>query len=117
MKLPVALASFGLALNVMLWSVPAMVGASALPHALLPDNVPGLADVLASAERRPSGGAPNLLDALVQLVGAEAEAMQVAGAGLKQSPPADLASQADHAGNRVLAAVTAYVGAAKAALH
>lgn len=85
MKLPVALASFGLALNVMLWSVPAMVGASALPHALLSDNVPGPADVLASAERRPSGGAPNLLD--------------------------------DHAGNRVLAAVTAYVGAAKAALH
>ncbi len=38
LKAPLALASFGLAVNVMLWSVPGMVAASALPHAFLPDS-------------------------------------------------------------------------------
>jgi hypothetical protein len=116
LKAPLTLASFGLALNVMLWCVPAMVGASALPHALMPESMPTLAEVLAQAERD-AGVPPSAPDALLQLIGAETEALQVVGAGLQQPAPADLARQANHAGNRVFEAVTAYVATSRAALH
>jgi hypothetical protein len=114
-KGPLMFASFGLALNVVLWSVPGMIVASAVPRLILQDKAPTLAQALASAERL-AGNTPSLPDALLQLVGAESEALEVAGMGLRQPTPPDLASRADHAGNRVLEAVAAYVRSAQAML-
>jgi hypothetical protein len=113
LKGPLLFASFGLALNVVLWSVPGMVGASALPHLVFPDNAPTLAQALASAERG-AGVTPSLPDALMLLIGAESEALQVAGMGLQQPTPADLAPRANQAGARVLDAVRTYVRSADA---
>ena len=115
LKGPLLLASFGLALNAMLWSVPAMVGASAMPHVLVPDSAPTLAEVLSRADA--SGGATSMPDALLHLIGAESEALQVAAAGLQQPTPTDLAPRANHAGARVMDAVSVYVRSAQAALH
>jgi hypothetical protein len=115
-RAPLLLASFGLALNVMLWCVPGMVAASALPHAFVPDSMPTLAAALARAERD-TGDTPSVPDALLRLIGAESEALQVAGLGLQQPAPADLAARANHAGQGVLAAVNTYVAASRAALH
>jgi hypothetical protein len=109
------MATFGLAINLMLWSVPLTVGAAGLPHALFPTSMPDLAQVLDAAQRT-SGPSTNLLDALVQLVGAESEALQVAGIALQQPLPADIAPRADAAGLRVREAVVAYVRAFEA-LH
>ena len=107
------LATFGLTVNVLMWGVPAFVAASALPRVFLADRAPELADALATAERS-SRSTPGITDALVNLVGAESEAMQVASMGLHQPPPPDLAARADHAGNRVLEAVSVYVRAVAA---
>jgi len=107
------LATLGLTINLFLWSVPAFVAASALPHVISPDRAPELAQALATAERS-AGATPGITDALLSLIGAESEAMQVAGMGLTQPPPPDLAVRADHAGNRVLDAVTVYVHAVAA---
>src|SRR5205085_4915091 len=97
-------------------SVPAVLAASALPHVMLPDMAPTLADALASARTAP-GVSESLPEALINLIGAEAEALHVAGLGLQQPTPADLASRANHAGARVLDAVTIYVRSAQAVLH
>ena len=105
------MASCGLALNVLLWSVPAMVGASAVPRLILPNGAPTLGEVLAAAEAK-AGITPSLPDALLQLIGAEAEALQVAADGLRQPTPGDLAPRANHAGDRVLQAVTTYARSA-----
>ena len=110
------MASLGLALNLMLWSVPALVGASAVPHLVLPNTAPTLAETLAAVENK-SGVTPSLPEALVQLIGAEAEALQVAGQGLQQPLPDDLAAKANHAGVRVLQAVTTYVRSANAVFN
>ena len=109
------LASFGLAFNLFLWSIPVVVAAAAVPHAIFGDSAPMLSQALAQVERN-AGSTPSLADALVQLVAAESEALQVAGAGLQTPPPANLATQADHAGNRVKDAVTVYVKAAQTTL-
>jgi hypothetical protein len=115
LRAPIFMATFGLAVNVMLWTVPAYVGASALPHVLFPTNTPSLAEALASAERN-AGSPPSLPDALLQLVGAESEALQVAGLGLNAPSPADLGPRADHAGTRVLNAVAVYIQSVSAAM-
>jgi len=112
-KGPLWLASIGLALNLVLWGVPGMVMASGAAHLVLPDSTPDIAQALRTVEIG-SGPTPSLLDALVQLVGAESEALQVAGLGLQQPPPSDLAPRANAAGGRVLTAVTTYVRAAQA---
>jgi hypothetical protein len=109
------MATAGLAINLMLWGVPGMVGASALPHLIAPDRAPTLAQTLFNAGRS-SGKTPSVPDALMQLIGAEAEALQVAGAALQQPTPADLAPRANEAGGRVLEAVTSYARSAQAAL-
>jgi hypothetical protein len=49
----------------------------------------------------------------VQLIGAESEALHVAGVALQPNLPANLAQQADDAGDRVKDAVTVYVRAAQ----
>src|SRR6266545_2481886 len=100
MRGTLAMASSGLAFNFVLWTVPVLVGAAALPHALFPDHTPTLAQALDSVERT-AGPTPSLPDALVQLIGAESEAMHVAGVALQPNPPANLAQQANRAGGRV----------------
>jgi hypothetical protein len=114
-RIPILMATLGLAFNLLLWSVPAFVAASALPHAVFPDNAPTLSGALAQAEHA-AGPMPSLPDALLQLIGAESEALQVAGLGLQTPPPADLAPRADHAGARVLDTVTVYIRSASAVL-
>jgi hypothetical protein len=109
------MAALGLAFNVVLWSLPALVGATALPRALFPDAAPRLSETLATAERA-AGPKPGLLDALTQLIGAEAEALEIAGLGLQQPTPPDLGQRADHAGARVIDALTTYIRSAAAAL-
>lgn len=117
LKGPLLLASFGLALNVLLWSVPAMVGATALAHQFSKDTMPSLAEALARVE--PAGqSSVSLPDALLKLIGAESEAFDVVGEALQEQPaPADLAPGADHAGKRVIDAITTYVASARAAAH
>jgi hypothetical protein len=113
-KGPLYLATLGLALNLVLWGVPGMVAASAAAHYALPDNTPTLSAALQGIEVG-SGPTPSLLNGLVQLIGAEAEAMQVAGAALQQQPPPeDLVPRANAASARVLQAATSYVRAAQA---
>jgi hypothetical protein len=107
------MAALGLACNFMLWTVPALVGAAALPHALFPNTTPTLSQALASAER-PSGATPTLLQALTNLIGAESEAMEVAALGLQQPTPAGLAPRANQASAHVLDAVATYVRSAQA---
>jgi hypothetical protein len=110
-RTPLLMASLGLAVSVVLWSVPAMVGASGLARVLFPNGMPTLGQALATAERS-AGPHPGLLDALTQLIGAQAEALEVTGLGLLQPPPVDLAPRANRAGARVLDAVQSYVRAA-----
>jgi hypothetical protein len=107
------MATLGLAVNFVLWSVPLTVGAAGLPHALFPNSMPDLARLLAAAPRT-EGPTPNLMNALTQLIGAESEALQVAGEALQQPLPLDIAPRADHAGLRVREAVTTYVRSAQA---
>ncbi len=56
------------------------------------------------------------MDALIQLIGAELEAVHVAGAALQQPTPADIGPTATAASARVLAAMTHHVQAARDAL-
>jgi hypothetical protein len=117
LKGALTLASLGLAFNVILWSVPGMVAASALPHALFPEAMPALSQALASAEGR-TGATVSLPDALLQLIGAESEALEVANAALQPgTPPADLSARANAAGARVLDAAYVYVHSAQAVLN
>jgi hypothetical protein len=109
------LASFGLAFNLFLCSIPVVVAAAAMPHAIFGNSAPSLAQALDNTQQH-AGLTPSLADALIQLVAAESEALHVAGEGLQSPPPANLGQQADHAGNRVKDAVTAYVRAAQNAL-
>jgi hypothetical protein len=108
------MAALGLAFNVILWSLPALVGAAALPHAIF-SAAPRSSEVLSAAERA-AGPTPSLFDALTQLIGAEAEALEVTGLALQQPIPLDLAPRADHAGARVISAITTYIRSAAAAI-
>jgi hypothetical protein len=111
------MATLGLACNLLLWTVPASVGAAGLAHVFLRDTAPALADSLQTPARRTDGVTPNLLTALRQLIGAESEALQVAGLGLQQPTPADLGPRADAAGVHVLQAVSTYISAAQSLVH
>jgi hypothetical protein len=111
----VGLAALGLAFNVMLWSLPALVGGAALPHALFPNSAPRASEALTAAERS-AGPRPGLFDALTQLIGAEVEALEVAGLGLQQPTPPELAPRANHAGARVMEAISTYIRSAAAVL-
>ena len=107
----ILLATLGLAINVVLWSVPAVVASSAVSHAVFPDAPSTLSSLAASA-----GPSPNLMDALIQLIDAEVDAVHVAGVALQQPTPDDIGPKATAAGARVLAATTHYVQAARDAL-
>jgi len=111
LKGPLTLASFGLALNLVLWGVPGMVAASGAAHLFEPDS--SVSQTLAALERT-AGPTPSLPDALVGLVGAESEALQVAGEGLQQPTPKDLAPRANAAGARVEDAIQTYLRSAEA---
>ena len=112
-KGPLWLATFGLALNFVLWGVPGMVMASGIAHLALPDTTPTLSQALRQVDVG-SGPTPSLLDGLVQLIGAESEALQVAGMGLQQPTPEDLAPRANTAGEHGLTAVRTSIRAAQA---
>jgi hypothetical protein len=110
------LATFGLALNLLLWGVPGMLAAGASAHELMPDLTPTLAQALTPIARERSSN-ETLPDALMQLVGAESEALQVAGLGLQQPTPPDLAHRATDAGHHVEQATETYIRAAQAILN
>jgi hypothetical protein len=114
-RVTVLLATLGLAINVFLWSVPGLVAARGMARVASPDLAPNLAEALRAA-RAEAGPTPSLKDALIGLLGAEAEALEVAGAAIQNPRTPDLGPRADRAGNRVIDAARTYVRAAQAAL-
>jgi hypothetical protein len=115
LRTSIVLASLGLALNLMLWSVPGLVAASSAVQFLRPSDPPDLAvRMTLSAD---TARTPSLQDALIGLVGAEVEAMQVAGVAIENPHTPNLAERADAAGNRVLDAVYAYIRAFRATVR
>lgn len=91
-SLVLAFITLGLALQAILWSVPAVVTASAV------------------AGRRPTEAAsPRLAEALTNLLTAETEALRVAGVALEQPSTPGLGARADRAGAAVLTTARAYV--------
>ena len=104
------LASLGLGLNLFLWGIPGMVVASGAAHAVFPNATPTQSQTLSAVD---SGSDKSLYNALARLIGAESEALQVAGEGLQQPTPADLAPRANAAGAQVEAAGVNYIRAAQ----
>ena len=115
MRFALGMATGGLAIHLFLWSIPAVVAAATVPHALFTDTAPTLANALASTQGVQQKN--DLPDALVQRIAAESEALDVAGQGLHTPPPANLAEQATHAGNRVKSALVVYINAAQNTLR
>jgi hypothetical protein len=111
LKGPLVLASFGLGLNLFLWGIPGMVAASGAAHALFPNLTPTQSQTLSAVD---NGSDTSLYTALGKLIGAESEALQVAGDGLRQPTPADLAPRANAAGAHVEDAAVNYIRAAQA---
>jgi hypothetical protein len=109
---PLLFATFGLALNLFLWGVPGMVATAAAAHFALPQT-PTLAQALEHAD----GDRPALTTSLVQLVGAESEALEVAADALRQPTPPELAPRANTAGTHVETALYAYLTAAQKLLN
>jgi hypothetical protein len=110
-RVSILLASLGLAFSVLLWSVPGLVAASGALQFVFPHDAPNL------AERLQGQGQPSIMDALVGLMGAEAEAMQVAGVAIENPRTPRLAERADQASARVLAAVRTYIEVVRRALQ
>jgi hypothetical protein len=110
-KAPLLLATFGLALNMVLWGVPGMVATAAAAHALLPET-PTLSDALQQTGKQ----SPAITTSLVQLIGAESEALKVAGDALQQPTPENLAPRANAAGGHVETALQNYVTAVQSLL-
>ena len=111
LKGPLVLASFGLGLNLFLWGIPGRVAASSAAHAVFPNATPTQSQTLSAVD---SASDKSLYTALATLIGAESEALQVAGDGLQQPTPADLASRANAAGAHVEDAAASYMRAAQA---
>jgi hypothetical protein len=105
LKAPMVLALFGLSLNMLLWGVPGVVATSAAAHYVLP-QARSFSDSLQHIS-----GSPPITAALAQLVGAESDALQVAGEALQQPTPSDLAPRANAAGAHVATALQKYVSA------
>ncbi|HEY3062486.1 MAG TPA: hypothetical protein VGL99_26230 [Chloroflexota bacterium] len=110
----ILVASFGLAVRLLLWSVPGLVAASGAVQLLWPSDDPNPAERLRLEKR---AAPPSVQDALVGLIGAEVEAMEVAGVAIENPHTPRLAERADSAGERVLLAVRTYVRAVQAALR
>lgn len=106
-RFPLLIATVGLAIQCVLWSAPATPGATGLSHQLVAD-VPGVGTLL-SATRVDISARVGIRDALTGLIGAEVDALQVAGAALHPGPPADLAMRATRAGDQLHDAGLAYV--------
>jgi hypothetical protein len=114
-RLPLLLAGFGLAIEVMLWSLPGLAAASGLPRPVGQERAIPLYTSLQRAQDELPSDAP-FPSALVALLSAEAEALHVAAEGLRQPPPEDLSAQATHAGLRVESAVRTYAGSVRSVL-
>jgi len=104
-RVSIGLASLGMAFNLLLWSVPALVAASNVGQLVAP-SAPNLAEQLPG-----TGQQKSLQDALIGPMGAEAEAMQVAGAAIQDPYTPHLSERANTSGTRVLQAVQDYVKA------
>jgi hypothetical protein len=112
-RVSIVLASLGLALNLVLWSVPSLFASSSALQYALNGHQPSLA---AQVTTHPLLAGSNPRDALVRLIDAEVEAMQVAGLAIQEPQAPDLGPRADAAGARVLEAVASYVQVVRAAL-
>lgn len=111
LRAPFLLATFGLAVNALFWSMPLTVTAAKLPQ--LTDNSSlSPADILRALPHEASTS--SLREALLRLIGAESEALAVAAAALQQPLPADIGQQANHAGQDVHSAAADYIRAAQA---
>ena len=111
-RVSILLASRGLAFNVQLRSVPSLVAASgALQHVL-----PGLRRSLGQRIGDLPTASANPRDALIGLIDAETEALQVARVAIENPYTPALGEHADAAGGRVLRAVTVYLRAVQAVL-
>ena len=98
-RLVLAFIIVGLALEAVLWSVPAMVTVTAVARGR----------PTAVARQRPTETAsPRLPEALTGLLNAEVDALRVAGLALDQPTTPGLGERADRAGAAVLAATRAY---------
>ncbi len=102
-RLPLVFACFGLVLSLVLWSVPGLVAASGFVSLVGASG--GLVEQVGSTD----ADAASLKDALVGLMGAEVEAMQVAGVAIENPHTPNLGARADAAGNHVVVAVHQYV--------
>ena len=108
------MASVGLAVSLLLWSVPGLVAASGAVQRLWPTDGANLAERLGLEGR---GATPSVQDALIGLMGAEAEAMEVAGVAIENPHAPRLAERADRASERVLDAVRAHIEAVRNTLR
>jgi hypothetical protein len=108
----ILLATLGLALNMLVWSVPGLVLASGIAQFALAGDGPTLVQRL-TANHSPTAR-PTVPAALVGLLGAELEAIQVAGVAIERPSTPRLAEKADQAGGRVLEAVRVYSAAFQA---
>jgi hypothetical protein len=111
----ILLAVFGLVLNAFLWSVPALVAASGAAQVALGDRAVPLAQTLSMVGRQ-AGETAKLQDALLGLIGAEAQALEVAGVAIENPHTPGLGQRANEAGNRVIEAANTYIRSAQAAL-
>lgn len=107
LRFPLVMATIGLAIQCVLWSVPATLGAATLPHQLASD-IPGLGTLL-SANHSDTSARVGVRDALVGLIGAEVDALQVAQIALRPNAPADLGLRASRAGEQVQDSALTYV--------
>lgn len=116
LRLPLLLAGFWLATHMLAWASP---GLAAAPDVLRLVNQQADRPLYASLQRWlddvPSSSVP-LPSAPLSLMAAEAQALDVAGQGLRQPPPADLTAQASEAGLRLTSAARTYAGSVRAAL-
>ncbi|GAC1319312.1 MAG: hypothetical protein NVSMB2_14550 [Chloroflexota bacterium] len=114
LRFPLLLATVGVAIQCVLWSVPATLAVAALPHTIAAD-VPGIGSLL-NAPRADSSARVGIRDALVGLIGAEVDALQVAGIALQPNPPAELGVRADRSGAQVQDAALTYARVVKSIL-
>ena len=108
--------SFGLLFNVLLWTVPAVLGLNALPRVVLSHDLVTLSHILDQSTVKTASPPPGMIDGLVQLIGVESEGLQIAAEGLQEPTPADLGPRANLASTLVVDAADAYVRAAASAL-
>jgi hypothetical protein len=116
LRFPLVLAALGLAIEIMLWSLPGLAAAAGVPRLVDQQRaIPPYSSPQRAQETWPSDVPLPL--ALMALIGAEAQALHVAAEGLQQPPSDDLSQQATHAGLRVASAARTYAASVQSALE